>query len=139
MATKIKFKRGNTSNVINYESSADIGEPIYDYNTGDLYVKRLDGNLFSVRSIIVDSSDPSSSPVESIGTLHINDNINFLKTKSPVKWEKINTDKGITFQKLLISENIVIPDNEIGISYGPIELSNTSSIEFSVNSIWTIN
>jgi len=56
---RIRFKRGTTCSVQAYED-AKIGEPIYDYEAGQLYIKDIYGVLKPIGSQLVSLEGPTS-------------------------------------------------------------------------------
>ncbi len=141
MSTEIRFKRGTSDKVGSY-TDAKIGEPIYDYEIGRLYVERSDDSLFPVDLNVISSTLPTSSTLDPIGTYYINEDTQIiykLLSKTPFILEQIHTSNGINFQSKIFNKNIIIPDNTYGISNGPIELHVSASVEFGINSSWIIN
>ncbi len=87
MATRIRFKRGETDVVKSY-IDAYVGEPIYDLQKGTLYIKKEDGELFPVSGIanIVDTL-PTFNTVEHTGRIIYVNSTNMFYFGTNTKWQ----------------------------------------------------
>lgn len=143
MSTTIRFKRGTTSTVESY-SSAVLGEPVYDLDTGRLYVERDDGTLFPVDLTQVEANIPSTTTINPVGSKHIdsNNNMAYFLVSNPdggdAVWVQFASNT-IQFQSKTINSTITIPENSYGITQGPVDLGDSALIELSENSDWVIN
>lgn len=143
MSTTIRLKRGSTSTVESY-TSAVLGEPVYDIDTGRLYVERNDGTLFPVDLTQIEANIPSTTSINPVGSEHIdsNNNMGYLLVSNPnggdAVWTQFASDT-IEFQSKTINSTITIPQDNYGITQGPIDLGDSAVIELSENSDWVIN
>jgi hypothetical protein len=87
MATRIRFKRGETDIVKSY-LDAYVGEPLYDLQKGTLYIKKEDGELFPVSGIanIVDTL-PTFNSSDHTGRMVYDSSTNMFYFGSNTKWQ----------------------------------------------------
>jgi len=87
MATRIRFKRGETDIVKSY-LDAYVGEPLYDLQKGTLYITKEDGELFPVSGIanIVDTL-PTFNSSDHTGRMVYDSSTNMFYFGSNTKWQ----------------------------------------------------
>jgi len=87
MATRIRFKRGETDVVKSY-IDAYVGEPLYDLETGSLYVKKEDGEIFPVSGVAnIVNSLPTFNASKHTGRTIYDSSTNLFYFGTDTKWQ----------------------------------------------------
>jgi len=87
MATRIRFKRGETDIVKSY-IDAYVGEPLYDSEKGALYITKEDGELFPVSGIAnIVSSLPTFNSTDHTGRMVYDTSTNMFYFGSDSEWQ----------------------------------------------------
>jgi len=132
MATRIRFKRGETSVVKSY-IDAYVGEPLYDVETGALYVKKDDGEIFPVSGMSnVVNGLPVFNSSKHTGRTVYDSSTNLFYFGTNTKWQHTTPEYCNEHKVVNVSSGSIIPlDFHDDLALGTISINGelTQDIE----------